>query len=222
MVTLLFFYHICWRHWLWCCLLRLYLKFFYWMKNLLLSRWKCCCLGVSSTTASAANKCGKKLCFRFMPANFVKYLNFISISSPFLFIDQSCQRNCRQGHCCKKYSSAKIVFTRYAALVTVMFLPVVVTAFAAQAEIIKLYPGKTLDLFAFPKYTIGWLIPAIMISAAVGVLVSEMFSILPAIFIQGVWWFGSIFTGSLTRARLSITVSDTATNTGRIASTTPI
>lgn len=98
----------------------------------------------------------------------------------------------------KQVSSAKIVFTRYAALVTVMFLPVVVTAFAAQAEIIKLYPGKTLDLFAFPKYTIGWLIPAIMISAAVGVLVSEMFSILPAIFIQGVWWFGSIFTGSLT------------------------
>ena len=97
----------------------------------------------------------------------------------------------------KEASSVKIVFTRYAALVTVMFLPVAVTALTAQIKIIKLYPQNTLDLLAFPKYTAGWLIPAIMISAAVGVLVSEMFSILPAIFIQGVWWFGSIFTGSL-------------------------
>lgn len=98
----------------------------------------------------------------------------------------------------RRISSAKIIFARYAALVSSMFLPVIVTVAAAQKKVMDLYPGAKMDLFAFARYAIVWMLPAIMAVTAVGMLLTELAGGLPAIFIQGAWWFADVFSGSLT------------------------
>lgn len=98
----------------------------------------------------------------------------------------------------RKISSAKIVFARYAALISGMFLPVIVTTVAAQKMVMGLYPGEKMDLFAFARYAIVWMLPAIMAVAAVGMLLTELAGGLPAIFIQGAWWFTDMFSEPLT------------------------
>lgn len=91
----------------------------------------------------------------------------------------------------RKISSAKLIFTRYFALIAVMLIPVVFTAFHANASIGTVYPDHDLDNSAFLRYTVFWLIPNIMTSTAVGMFVTELTSALLAIFVQGVWWFAS-------------------------------
>lgn len=100
----------------------------------------------------------------------------------------------------RKVSSVKLVFTRFLALVTVMLIPVIITAVTAHFEIKSICPGEPLDNFAFFRCAGYWLVPNILISTAVGMLLTEIMSGMVAILIQGGWWFMSIFesTGGLT------------------------
>ena len=96
----------------------------------------------------------------------------------------------------RKISSAKLIFTRYFALIAVMVIPVLLTAFDAYAVVKNIYPDNELDSTAFLRYTVFWLIPNIMTATAVGMLITELTSALLAIFVQGVWWFASVMAGS--------------------------
>lgn len=100
----------------------------------------------------------------------------------------------------RKISSAKLIFTRFIALVAVMMIPVILTAVIANNMVSSLYSGYALDHFAIFRYALLWLVPNIMTASAVGMLVTELSSGLLAIFAQGVWWIVSIFssTGGLT------------------------
>lgn len=95
-------------------------------------------------------------------------------------------------------SSAAIVLARYAALVSVMLLPVIVTAVMAQAKVMGYYPGVRMDFFAFARGVAVWLLPSIMVAAAVGMVITELVSGLAAILLQAGWWFASMFSGALT------------------------
>lgn len=97
----------------------------------------------------------------------------------------------------RRISSAKLIFLRYAALVTVMLLPVIITAAMAQAKVMGFYPGAGMDMFAFARYTVIWLLPSLMITAAVGMLFTELASGLLAILLQGAWWFIGMFSAAL-------------------------
>lgn len=92
----------------------------------------------------------------------------------------------------RKISSARLVFTRYFSLVTVLLIPVFFTALIAYAKIKSIYPDNDLDHFAILKYTAFWLVPNIMTASAIGMLITEISSGLIAIFVQGAWWFTSI------------------------------
>ena len=96
----------------------------------------------------------------------------------------------------RKISSAKLIFTRYFALVFVMLIPVIFTAINAHMMVKDLYPESELDSTAFFRYTVFWLIPNILTAAAVGMLITEIFSGLLAIFAQGAWWFSSVIAAS--------------------------
>lgn len=96
----------------------------------------------------------------------------------------------------RKISSARLVLTRFAALVAVMAVPVIFTVIHAQIGVAELYKGYELDNFAFAKYSAMWLLPNLLTATAVGMLLTEMFSPLIAVFVQGAWWFGSIFASS--------------------------
>ncbi len=96
----------------------------------------------------------------------------------------------------RKISSAKLVFSRYFALLTVMAIPVVITVIHAQLCISGLYPNNEINMLAIPKWAAIWLIPNIMFASAVGILASEAFSPIIAVFIQGALWMMSIMGGS--------------------------
>lgn len=100
----------------------------------------------------------------------------------------------------RRISSVKLIFARYAALVCTMIIPVIITSVIALIKVKSLYPDNDVDNLAIFRYAAVWLIPNIMTAAAVGMLVTEIASSLLAIFVQGVWWFGSIMasTGGLT------------------------
>ncbi|MDE5853571.1 MAG: ABC transporter permease [Ruminococcus sp.] len=92
----------------------------------------------------------------------------------------------------RKISSAKLVFTRFTALITMLFIPVIILAFIASFSIIKLYPEYNTDFFAILKMSVYWLLPNILFSTALGMLLTEIFSPLIAVFAQGVLWFVSV------------------------------
>lgn len=97
----------------------------------------------------------------------------------------------------RKISSIKLIVTRYAALIFMMVIPVLITALMAQIKIGGLYPDSELDYFAILKGAVTWVIPNIMLSTAVGMFLTELTSGLLAIFVQGAWWVSSIFAGTV-------------------------
>ena len=96
----------------------------------------------------------------------------------------------------RKISSARLVFTRFFALIAVMLVPLIITAAIAQIRINSLYPGQSMDSFAIFRHAVPWLIPNIMTATAVGMFVTEISSGLIAIFVQGAWWFADVFTST--------------------------
>lgn len=100
----------------------------------------------------------------------------------------------------RRISSAKLVVTRYLALVTVMLIPVSLAVIHAAVGVEQMYPEYETDLLAFVKYSAVWLIPNILLASAVGMLLTEAASPLIAVFAQAAWWFSDIFAsaGALT------------------------
>ncbi|MDE7325897.1 MAG: ABC transporter permease [Lachnospiraceae bacterium] len=94
-------------------------------------------------------------------------------------------------------SSARIIFARYMALVSVMFLPIIITAGIGQARVMGFYQGMDMDLFAFAKEALIWMLPSLMAVTAIGMVITEFASGLVAILLQGAWWFVSLFSGGL-------------------------
>ena len=96
----------------------------------------------------------------------------------------------------RKISSTKLIFTRFIALVAVMMIPVVLTAVIASNMVNSLYSDYAVDRLAIYRTAALWLVPNIMTASAVGMLVTELSSGLLAIFVQGAWWFTSIFASA--------------------------
>lgn len=92
----------------------------------------------------------------------------------------------------REISSAKLVFMRFFALVTMLAIPVIVLAFIAAFSVVKLYPENNMDFFAIPKMSFCWLMPNILFSAALGMVLTEILSQLMAVFVQGVLWVASV------------------------------
>ncbi|MDE7290232.1 MAG: ABC transporter permease, partial [Oscillospiraceae bacterium] len=83
----------------------------------------------------------------------------------------------------RKISSARLVLTRFAALIAVMLIPVIFMVIHAQVGVCELYEGYEVDMLAFAKYSAMWLLPNVLLASAVGILLTEIFSPLIAIFI---------------------------------------
>lgn len=94
----------------------------------------------------------------------------------------------------RKISSLRLVFTRFAALVTVMLIPAAVTVVMANISVSSRYPEFTVDLLAIPKLAAVWLIPNVLLAAAMGMFVTELSSPILAVFVQGAWWMKSVMS----------------------------
>lgn len=97
----------------------------------------------------------------------------------------------------RKASSYTIIFSRYAAICFGMFLPVLLLSFYPLAECIGFAKGKGIDLHpgAFALYSLGWLLPTILVVTALGTFVTELTQTAAGVLVQAAWWFFSVFSG---------------------------
>lgn len=92
----------------------------------------------------------------------------------------------------RKSSTVRIVGTRYLALVCCMSVPVLLTVVYTVYQVGNMYPQTDIGWGGGLGMALLWLLPDILAVCAVGILLTELFSLLLAIFLQCVWWFLSL------------------------------
>jgi hypothetical protein len=95
----------------------------------------------------------------------------------------------------RKVSSVRLVFIRYAAMIAIMLLPLLLMALCFTVLAANNYRGMEIDILAYLKYTFGWLLPTLMVSTATGVIFTELTDSAIAVIVQGLWWFFGLFSG---------------------------
>ena len=94
-------------------------------------------------------------------------------------------------------SSFRVMGSRYAALICMHMLPVLLLSLFPAAECIRAgIQGADLDYLAWLKYDLGWLLPTVMAVVAVGMFCTELTETALAVLVQGVWWFMSVMMGA--------------------------
>ena len=95
-------------------------------------------------------------------------------------------------------SSASIVLSRWLASICMLLLPVLLLGIMPAWQ--SVYYGNVLgaspDPLAYVKYTLGWLLPEILVVTALGFFVTELTGGPLAILIQGFWWLASLFSNT--------------------------
>lgn len=96
----------------------------------------------------------------------------------------------------RKCSSTVIIVSRYLSMLVMLILPILAISVIPLTKCLEAAKaaGISADVFAFVKYTFGWLTPTIMITLAVGMFLTELTDTALAVLVQGAWWFVSIFT----------------------------
>lgn len=95
----------------------------------------------------------------------------------------------------KNISAAKIIITRYLAIITAIMIPVIILSYISNASIWGLYSNIRLDYLAPLKYDFGWIMPSIMIATAVGMCLTTLTNTPIAIIVQGFWWLLDMIIG---------------------------
>lgn len=94
-------------------------------------------------------------------------------------------------------SSGMVMGTRYAALVFMHMIPVLILSLLPTISCITAgIEDVQMDYLAWLKYDLGWLLPMVMIVVAVGMLCTELTETALAVLVQAVWWFMSVMTGA--------------------------
>lgn len=99
----------------------------------------------------------------------------------------------------RRCPSAVIIVSRYLAMIVMLIIPILVISGVPLIKCIKYgaLNDLSIDLFAFVKYTFGWLVPTIMAALAVGMFLTELTGTAVAVLAQGIWWFISVFSSSI-------------------------
>lgn len=128
---------------------------------------------------------------------------FLGILPVFLAVTR-CLRDKRAGMqeliYARKCSSLTITTSRYLAMIVMLVLPVLALSVIPLSQCLKFASaeGISADVFAYVKYTFGWLLPTIMAVTAVGMVLTELTDTALAVLVQGIWWFLSIFASAST------------------------
>lgn len=93
----------------------------------------------------------------------------------------------------KKISSFKLLYTRYFATLIAAMSVVIIALFipCTFVGIVFLKHGYKVDFLIFAKYSFGWLMPTVMISLAMGFILSELINGIVAIIVQFIWFYWS-------------------------------
>lgn len=95
-------------------------------------------------------------------------------------------------------SSFSIIVSRYAAVVIMLLIPVIISAVLIDSQCI--YCANTLgvqpDYLSFTKHILGWILPTLMFTVAVGFFFTELTGKVIGILVQAVYWFVSLNANS--------------------------
>ncbi|MDE7320249.1 MAG: ABC transporter permease [Lachnospiraceae bacterium] len=97
----------------------------------------------------------------------------------------------------RKCNSAVMIGSRYLSMIVMLLLPVLALSVVPLSKCVR-YAGTAniaMDPLAFVKYSFGWLLPTIMVVAALGMFLTELTDTAAAVLVQGAWWFITVFTG---------------------------
>lgn len=95
----------------------------------------------------------------------------------------------------KKISAAKLTLIRFLALVIAAMIPVFILSYVSNMMVWGAFKGMQLDYLAPLKYDLGWLLPSVMISTAVGMFLTELTGSPAAVAVQGLWWMFDVNLG---------------------------
>lgn len=95
----------------------------------------------------------------------------------------------------KKISAARLTLIRFLALVTAAMIPVFILSYLSNMMVWGTANGMQLDYLAPLKYDLGWLLPSVMISTAVGMFLTELTGSPLAAALQGLWWIFDVNLG---------------------------
>ncbi len=100
----------------------------------------------------------------------------------------------------KGCSSAVIIICRYAAIIVMTLLPVIILSInpLLQSIYVAANNGITADYFAFLKVIMVWLLPTILFVVSMGFLLTEITNGPLAILMQGLLWIVNVFAASST------------------------
>ena len=92
---------------------------------------------------------------------------------------------------CKQIGTAKLVAIRFLAMLVAVMIPIFVLSFESLMPLMKfsIDTGIAIDVFAFLKYIVWWLLPTAMIVTSLGMFLTILTSTPIAILVQFVWWF---------------------------------
>ena len=92
---------------------------------------------------------------------------------------------------CKPVRTAKLITVRFLAMLVAVMIPIVILSFESLIPLIKFSSdiGIAIDVFAFLKYIVWWLLPTAMIVTSLGMFLTILTSMPIAILVQIVWWF---------------------------------
>lgn len=102
----------------------------------------------------------------------------------------------RRYHACemiysRPFTDFSLVFARFMAAVLMALLPVVLLSMESLIPLIRFSVEKELviDVFAYLKYIVWWLLPTVMISISIGSFFALLTNTPIAFLLQAAWWF---------------------------------
>lgn len=91
----------------------------------------------------------------------------------------------------RQASTVRIIVMRFLAMVTAIMLPVILLSFESLIPLLR-YSSRTgiaIDVFAFLKYILWWLLPTAAVVLSFGTFVTILTATPAAVILQIVWWF---------------------------------
>ncbi|MNI02578.1 ABC-2 family transporter protein [compost metagenome] len=125
-------------------------------------------------------------------------ISLFSVFVPVAFLIRDRKAGVKELLYSRKYSSAGFILARYFALVTMLLLPVLLLSLLPLTQL-ALYGSKhhiTVDLWAFAKYILAWLLPTLMTTTAVAFVLTTLTDTPIAIAVQLFWSYTDILSGS--------------------------
>lgn len=91
----------------------------------------------------------------------------------------------------RKVSTAKLLIIRYMASITMLLFPVILISFQSLIPLVEYgaVRGLSVNCFAFIQYILWWLLPTVMVVAAIGTIFTLLTDTPVAILLQAAWWF---------------------------------